>query len=213
MLIQSRHRWDPGVFVVVVGSSFQQSAPVVGSALSVRLAVVTAASAMVDALHDGPWTVERILAAVAAKDTVSVWSDHNGALKYHRDKLPLTTDHMLTTDEWVQKVVHGVRQDYTFGEWVKWDWRTMIAAFTDVDRRRVIGTGITAVAVSKRAGSYDHHMSVAAIECNWATACEQIVDFSITRTDGTVVLVHHAKSMAACIATAAWLAMSCTARA
>ena len=86
------------------------------SALSVRLAVVTAASPIVDAQHDGPWTEERILAAVAAKDTVSVWSDHSGALKYYRDKLPLTTDHMLTTDEWVQKVVHGVRQDYTFGE-------------------------------------------------------------------------------------------------
>ena len=33
-------------------------------------------------------------------------------------------------------------------------------------------------------------MAVAARECNWAKACEEIVDFSITRADGTVVLVH-----------------------
>jgi hypothetical protein len=46
------------------------------------------------------------------------------------------------------------------------------------------------VAVSKRGGPYDHHMVVAARECKCATACEGIVDFSITRTDDTVVLVH-----------------------
>ena len=47
------------------------------------------------------------MAAAAAKDTVPDWSDHNGALKYYKDKLPLTTDHMLTPDEWVQQDVHG----------------------------------------------------------------------------------------------------------
>ncbi len=97
---------------------------------------------------------------------------------------------MPTADEWVKYVVHGTKQDYTFGEWKKWDWRTMTATFNDVDRRRVIGSSITAVAVSKRAGSYGHHMAVAARDFKWANACEEIVDFSITRTDGTVVLVH-----------------------
>ena len=113
MVIQSSCRWDPGVFVgchryvVVVGSSFQHSA------LSVRLAVVTAASPMADAQHDGPWGEEQILAAAAAKSEVTPWSDHNCALKYYRDKVPLAMDRRLTTDEWVQKVVHGVGQDYT----------------------------------------------------------------------------------------------------
>ena len=97
---------------------------------------------------------------------------------------------MLTTGEWAKQVVHGVRQEYTFGEWGNWEWRTMIAAFNDDVRRRVIGTGITAVAVSKRAGSYDHHMAVAAREHGWTNRCLEIVDFRITRTDGTVVLVH-----------------------
>ena len=89
-----------------------------------------------------------------------------------------------------QTVVHAERQDYTVGEWGKWDWRTMVAASNENDRRAIIGTGITAVAVSKRAGSYDHHMAVAARECNWPKACEEIVDFSITRADGTVALAH-----------------------
>ena len=128
--------------------------------------------------------------AVAARTTVAPWSDHNGALKYFRDQFPLAEDHMLTTGEWVKKVVHGVRQDYTFGEWVQWDWRTMVAAFNEQDRHAIIGPGITAVAVSRRAGSYDHHLAVATRECNWAKQCEEIVDFSFTRADGTVVLVH-----------------------
>ena len=71
------------------------------------------------------------MAAVAAKNTVTPWSDHNGALRYYRDKFPLVTFHRLTTDEWVQKVVHAERQDYTFGEWEKWYWRTMVAAFNE----------------------------------------------------------------------------------
>ena len=139
---------------------------------------------------DGPWTEEMILAAVAAKGKAAAWSDHNGALKYFRDNQPLTADRILSTSEWVKDVVHGLKQNYTFGEWKEWDWRTMVAAFNDVDRRRVIGAGITAVAVSKRVGSYDHHMAVAAKECMWENACTEIVDFSITRTDGSVVLVH-----------------------
>jgi hypothetical protein len=146
---------------------------------------------MADAQHDGPWGEEPILAAAAAKSEVTPWSDHNGALKYYRDNLPLDTDHTLTTNnEWIKQVVHGVRQAYTFGEWAKWDWRTMIAAFRDDVRRRVIGTGITAVAVSKRSGSYDHHMAVAAREHGWSNAVVENVDFKITRTDGTVLLVH-----------------------
>ena len=152
--------------------------------------MVTAASPMADAQHAGPWTLERILAAVAARETAVPWTDHNGALKYYRDNLPLATDHILTTGEWVQKVVHGVRQDYTFGEWVQWDWRTMVAAFNEQDRHAIVGTGITAVAVSRLAGSYDHHRAVASRECNWGKIIEGIVDFSITRADGTVVLVH-----------------------
>jgi hypothetical protein len=130
------------------------------------------------------------VAAVAAKVKAAAWSDHNGALKYFRDNQPLTADRILSTSEWVKDVVHGPKQNYTFGEWKQWDWRTMVAAFNDADRRRVIGTGITAVAVSKRVGSYDHHMAVAAKECTWENACTEIVDFSITRTDGSVVLVH-----------------------
>ena len=117
--------------VIGMSSLLARASSTQHSALSVRVAVVTAASPMVDAQHDGPWTEERILAAVATEDTVPDCSDHNGALKYYRDELPLTTDHMPTTDEWVQKVVHGVGQDYTFGEWRKWDWRTIVAAFNN----------------------------------------------------------------------------------
>ena len=67
---------------------------------------------MADAQHDGPWGEEQILAAAAAKSEVTPWSDHNGALKYFRDNVPHATDRRLTTDEWVQKVVHGVGQNY-----------------------------------------------------------------------------------------------------
>ena len=66
----------------------------------------------------------------------------------------------------------------------------MVAAFNEQDRHAIVGTGITAVAVSRRAGSYDHHMAVASRERNWGKIIEGIVDFSITRADGTVVLVH-----------------------
>ena len=54
-------------------------------------------------MADGPpWTEELIMAAVAGLNTE--WSDHNGALKYYRDNLPLDTDHTLTTNnEWVKK--------------------------------------------------------------------------------------------------------------
>ena len=83
---------------------------------------------------DGPWTDEMILAAVAAKGKAAAWSDHNGALKYFRDNQPLTADRILSTSEWVKDVVHGLKQNYTFGEWKEWDWRTMVAAFNDVDR-------------------------------------------------------------------------------
>ena len=69
-----------------------------------RLAVVAAASAMADAQHEGPWTEEQIWAAVAAKDTATPWSDHNGALKHFRDNVltgDYDTERILTTDEWV----------------------------------------------------------------------------------------------------------------
>ena len=72
---------------------------------------------MADTQHDGPWTEEQILAAVAAKSTATPWSAHNGALKHFRDNdNPPATDRIFTTDEWVQQVVHGVRQSYTFGD-------------------------------------------------------------------------------------------------
>ena len=62
------------------------------------------------------------VAAVAAKGTVTPWSAHSGTgahsgtLKHFRDNdNPPATDRIFTTDEWVQQVAHGVRQNYTFG--------------------------------------------------------------------------------------------------
>jgi hypothetical protein len=43
----------------------------------------------------------------------------------------------------------------------------MIAAFAENDRRHIIGPGVTTVAVSRRVGSYDHIMHVAARERGW----------------------------------------------
>jgi hypothetical protein len=82
-------------------------------------------------------------------DTV-LWQAHNGAPKYFRDKVPAplgAAQHTPSTIEWVQEVVHGKNQDYTFGPWVRLDWRCMIAASTENDHRHIIGPGITAVAV------------------------------------------------------------------
>ncbi len=83
------------------------------------------------------------------------WSEHNGALKYFRDCV-LTGDIMskvLTTEERVKRVVHGLCQDYSFGEWGQWDWRTLVAAMSTEDTERLFeGEGIIQVAVERRQG-------------------------------------------------------------
>ena len=121
------------------------------------------------------------------------WSDHNGALKYFRDCVlsDEVPSKVLTEDEPVKRVVHGLRQNYSFGEWGQWDWRTLVAAMSPEDRDRLFeGQPITAVAVERRPGSYDHHMAVAAKDNGWANFCAEIVDFSFRRGDGRTVLVH-----------------------
>ena len=137
--------------------------------------------------------VPAVAAAVVPAVAVVPWSNHSGALKYFRDRV-LTGEvpsKVLTTDEQVQRVVHGPRQNYWFGEWGQWDWRSFVDAISPEDRERLFeGHEITAVAVERRAGSYDHHMAMAAKENHWMNACEEIVDFAFRREDGNTVLVH-----------------------
>ena len=133
-----------------------------------------------------------VVPAVAAAVVPAVpWSNHSGALKYFRDRV-LTGEvpsKVLTTDEQVQRVVHGPRQNYAFGELGQWDWRSFVAAMSPEDRERLFeGHEITAVAVERRAGSYDHHMAMAAKENHWMNACEEIVDFAFRRGWTSTVL-------------------------
>ena len=53
--------------VIGMSSLLARASSTQHSAVSVRLAVVTAASPMADAQHDGPWGEEQIMAAVLAK--------------------------------------------------------------------------------------------------------------------------------------------------
>jgi hypothetical protein len=122
------------------------------------------------------------------------WSVHNGALKYFRDFV-LNGDQplkILTTDEWVRCCIHGKAQDYNFGDdWVQWDWRTFVAAWSQDDRDLVFeGHAITAVAVGRRPGTYDHNMAIAAKIHGWDDYCTELVDFHFCRGDGRTVLVH-----------------------
>ena len=122
------------------------------------------------------------------------WSVHSGALKYFRDRV-LTAEQplkYLTTDERVHPVIHGKNSDYQFGKgWVQWDWRTFVAAMSQGDRDLVFdGKSITAVAVGRRPGTYDHNMATAAFTHRWPGACTEIVDFFFSRGDGRTVLVH-----------------------
>jgi hypothetical protein len=156
---------------------------------AVPAAAVTAVAAAVV-----PAVAAAVVPAVAAAVVPAVpWSNHSGALKYFRDRV-LTGEvpsKVLTTDEQVQRVVHGLRQNYAFGEWGQWDWRSFVAAMSPEDRERLFeGHEITAVAVERRAGSYDHHMAMAAKENHWIHYCEELVDFAFRREDGNTVLVH-----------------------
>jgi hypothetical protein len=156
---------------------------------AVPAAAVTAVAAAVV-----PAVAAAVVPAVAAAVVPAVpWSNHSGALKYFRDRV-LTGEvpsKVLTTDEQVQRVVHGPRQNYWFGDWGQWDWRSFVGAISPEDRERLFeGYEITAVAVERRAGSYDHHMAMAAKENHWMNACEEIVDFAFRREDGNTVLVH-----------------------
>lgn len=137
-----------------------------------------------------------LIRADAAVVTASVpWSSHNGALKYFRDQViqdvaGMPVELALDRPADVRTVEHGVKQNYTFGGWSTWDWRTFILALRPEEQTAVVGAGITAVRVQRRPGSYDHHMAVAAREHGWQHHVEEIVDFAFARADGTTVLVH-----------------------
>ena len=135
-----------------------------------------------------PTASSRTETAIMADSITAVavpWSDHIGALNFFRDvvltvKVP---SKVLTTDEWVKRE--------SFGDWVRWDWRTFVASMSPAERDCLFGRQlITAVAVELRPGSHDPDMAVAAKENGWDDLCTEIVDFAFRRGDGSTVLVH-----------------------
>ena len=110
------------------------------------------------------------VAAVAAKGTVTPWSAHSGA-SAHSGTLKHFRDNVRTAGECVKQGPAS-------------------------PQRRCQGPGITAVAESRRAGSYYHHMAVASSKHN-RTNCgkvsEEIVDFSIMRADACPMWKDNAK--------------------
>jgi hypothetical protein len=113
---------------------------------------------------------------ILADDCTAVaerWSDHNGALKFFRDRV-LKGEiwrKLLTTDERVLRVVHDNKQNYSFGEECTWDWRSFVAGMGKEQRDKLFeGHRIIAVAVERRAGCPDHNMCVAAKTFGWIDA-------------------------------------------
>ena len=102
------------------------------------------------------------------------WSHHNGALKYFRDCVLTEKDpsKVLNTDELVQRVVHGKDQDYSFGDWGRWDWQSFVAAMSPEEHKRfLVDHPIIAVAVERRPNPYDQYLAAAAKRKGWKNFC------------------------------------------
>ncbi len=140
-------------------------------------------------------TMDGIRADVAVVTANVPWANHNGALKFFRDQViqdeaGMPVELALDRPADVRLVEHGARQNYAFGGWSTWDWRTFVLALRPEEQAEGVGPGITAVRVQRRPGSYDHHMAVAAREHGWPSHMTEIVDFAFVRADGITVLVH-----------------------
>ena len=134
---------------------------------------------------------------VASGVSGSAWSCHNGAIKYFRDLcMPPGTDIVelpMSAVADVREVVHEAKgQNYSFGGWTTWDWRSFVLTFSPADRQTLVGDGLARVCMWKRVGSYDHNMATARITHEWGEGSDEIVDIAFVQASGKTWLVHPA---------------------